>query len=1127
MGNVKTNLWPPFKRSGTKITQRTAGDVFELTGSTDDGSTDFILGKDKNGVETFSIDTNGAAVFTSISGATSIFTDTIFLADGTAASPSMAWTNFPTTGLYNNGGNQIAFAADGQLVAYFTSGDARFKKIVTFNGGIPLYIEGQETDTSDAVIARIGNSTELTTTGSRLLELYNNNVYTDAYLKAYVDYKGGFIGSNFDTRNDDATGSECLNETDFATSTDWTEAGDFTIASGYAEYNWTTGADSTITQATGDLAIALKASKWYVFEYDITYTNSQVNNIKATLPASVSTEVKTLTVNTIGTGRKVYFKTLHIPGDFVIKVEDLGVTVDAVFRMDNVSVKEALGGDMNAANVIVRDELNAVTITDGSLIISDGKIVSSTTVSDGEKAVEFAITSNGLGADEIAYGDYKTIITDASDDASSLIFGDYYNLDKTAGGSAFNVGVVFTGDDWDQCVTSLNQQLTISSITTVSGNGDDIKMETADADTSGSGGNFYISLGDAATSGTGGSLYIKPGTGISLGDGNIVACWDTTGSSAIGNLFVGTNTPGDSRFISSASTNDGTTYAGLFQDSDFANVVTINSNGDVVISGDLTVNGTTTTIDTTTLLVEDKNIEIGVVGTPSDTTADGGGITLKGATDKTIIWDNTNDNWTSNQHWNLETGLDYKINNVSVLNATTLGSSVVNSSLTSVGTLGSLAVTNGITAKNLTLTSTLTSEDYLLSNTGTSSGLGADEMAYINKYKIVTAAGDDDSSMMFGSYYELDQTAGGSAVNVGIVFTGDTWDNSIVALDQDLNIATVTMSSGNANAIVLEAADADDTGNGGNVNIKLGAADTQGDGGNLYIETNAGAGTGVSSSVISNWNLGDSAAYGSFYIGKNGGDGTSRLFVAGTTNDGTTDIINLMDSDYSSVHTVDTNGRGYFASQVKIGGDSTFGNELFHIASETDADMILEHVKDDGNPLFIFDRAKGDLTTKAIVGDGTIIGSVVAHGYDGVAYRDAANIRFEVDGTPAADDMPGKIMLSTSPAGATLPVARQTIYQDGTMEFNSVKDKTFSVSIADDGTIVLPTAVFGMLEVFTDAEYMHVYITVDGTVTSVYASTNTATTDSDTNLCVYDGGTGAVIKNRLGATKTIKYRFLY
>ena len=72
--------------------------------------------------------------------------------------------------------------------------------------------------------------------------------------------------------------------------------------------------------------------------------------------------------------------------------------------------------------------------------------------------------------------------------------------------------------------------------------------------------------------------------------------------------------------------------------------------GDLTVTGGLTVNGTTTTINSTTLSVDDKNIEMGSVATPSDTTANLGGITLKGATDKTILWANADDAWTFNQH---------------------------------------------------------------------------------------------------------------------------------------------------------------------------------------------------------------------------------------------------------------------------------------------------------------------------------------------------------------------------------------------------------------------------------------------------------------------------------------------
>ena len=109
---------------------------------------------------------------------------------------------------------------------------------------------------------------------------------------------------------------------------------------------------------------------------------------------------------------------------------------------------------------------------------------------------------------------------------------------------------------------------------------------------------------------------------------------------------------------------------------------------DVTVTGDLTVNGTTTTVNSETLDVEDKNITLGKVSTPSDATADGGGVTLLGATDKTISWINSTDCWTSNQDFDLVSGKAYKIAGTSVLSGSTLGSGVTGSSLTSVGTIG-------------------------------------------------------------------------------------------------------------------------------------------------------------------------------------------------------------------------------------------------------------------------------------------------------------------------------------------------------------------------------------------------------------------------------------------------------
>ena len=78
----------------------------------------------------------------------------------------------------------------------------------------------------------------------------------------------------------------------------------------------------------------------------------------------------------------------------------------------------------------------------------------------------------------------------------------------------------------------------------------------------------------------------------------------------------------------------------------FNSDVTIDN--ELTVTGNLTVNGTTTTINSVTLTVDDKNIELGSTASPTDVTADGGGITLKGSTDKTFNYVNSTGLWTAN-----------------------------------------------------------------------------------------------------------------------------------------------------------------------------------------------------------------------------------------------------------------------------------------------------------------------------------------------------------------------------------------------------------------------------------------------------------------------------------------------
>jgi cytoskeletal protein CcmA (bactofilin family) len=111
---------------------------------------------------------------------------------------------------------------------------------------------------------------------------------------------------------------------------------------------------------------------------------------------------------------------------------------------------------------------------------------------------------------------------------------------------------------------------------------------------------------------------------------------DVTGAADVGGDFkVATN-----KFIVESSTGNVTAAGDLIAvDGTFS--------GDVSVAGNLVVSGDQIIANVTTVVVEDKNIELGAISgsAPSDATADGGGITLKGSTDHTINWSNTADAW--------------------------------------------------------------------------------------------------------------------------------------------------------------------------------------------------------------------------------------------------------------------------------------------------------------------------------------------------------------------------------------------------------------------------------------------------------------------------------------------------
>ena len=178
----------------------------------------------------------------------------------------------------------------------------------------------------------------------------------------------------------------------------------------------------------------------------------------------------------------------------------------------------------------------------------------------------------------------------------------------------------------------------------------------------------------------------------------------------------------------------------------------------LTIAGDLTVNGTTTTINSTTISVDDKNIELGSTSSPTDASADGGGITLKGTSDHTFNWIDATDAWTSSEHMNLADGKGYMLNGTTVLSGTTLGSSIVSSSLTSVGTITS-GVWNGTAIANSSLANSTMSVGGVTLTLGATDATPAFDLTDATNYPTTSLVGTITNAQLAGSISQ-DKLAG-------------------------------------------------------------------------------------------------------------------------------------------------------------------------------------------------------------------------------------------------------------------------------------------------------------------------------------------------------------------------------
>lgn len=156
-------------------------------------------------------------------------------------------------------------------------------------------------------------------------------------------------------------------------------------------------------------------------------------------------------------------------------------------------------------------------------------------------------------------------------------------------------------------------------------------------------------------------------------------------------------------------------------------------------------------------------------------------------------------------------------------------------------------------------------------------------------------------------------------------------------------------------------------------------------------------------------------------------DSSGRLLI-GTSSART----NFFNTNYSSTVQIEGAGTGINAPRLSI-------------VSNTNSSVE--------GPTFILARANGTTVgSTTVVSNGDYLGGISYQGSDGTEFCQGATINAFVDGTPGADDMPGRLVFSTTADGASSPTERMRIANDGKMGFGTA---TLTGKFNFDGSVFL------------------------------------------------------------------------
>jgi hypothetical protein len=193
---------------------------------------------------------------------------------------------------------------------------------------------------------------------------------------------------------------------------------------------------------------------------------------------------------------------------------------------------------------------------------------------------------------------------------------------------------------------------------------------------------------------------------------------------------------------------------------------------------------------------------------------------------------------------------------------------------------------------------------------------------------------------------------------------------------------------------------------------------------------------------------------------------------------------------------IDSSGR------LLVGTSTNIGSQNIQIGTAQGTLGLYKFANnDDGGELTFATSRNGTVGSQTIVNNGDFLGRMFFRGSDGSAFIRGAEIACRVDGTPGANDMPGRLSFSTTADGASSPTERMRITQGGHVLIGCTSLPNSSIKGA--GFYITNTDTEYLSSINTTASKTHViFYNPNGTVGTI-ATSGSATaynTSSDYRL---------------------------